>query len=85
MVLKISERAVRAIERRALEKLRQHPKLRQFWAEFDTGDRLDAPNLEEQATELTPAEIAALFGLVRTEEERLALDKLLAWIGSNEP
>lgn len=86
MILKISERAVRVIEQRALEKLRRHPMLRELWAEYDTGERLDEPDLEEQQeTELTPGEIAALFGLVRTDEEQQALAKLLTWIGSREP
>src|SRR5262249_36564552 len=34
-LMKISERAVRSIERRALRKLRNHPALRQFWREWE--------------------------------------------------
>jgi hypothetical protein len=34
VILKISERAVRQIERRAIEKLRNHPLLKQVWREW---------------------------------------------------
>ena len=86
MIMKISERAVRAIERRALNKLRRHPSLREFWAEFTSGRRLEKLGLEEaEGTELTPAEVAALFGLARTDEEKQALRKLLAWVGAAPP
>jgi hypothetical protein len=81
MILRISERAVRAIERRALEKLRRSPLLRDVWAEHIGGHRLTEPELEEQRdSALSPEEVAALFGLVRTEEERRALAKVLASI-----
>jgi hypothetical protein len=81
MILRISERAVRAIERRALEKLRRSPLLRDVWAEHTGKDRLAEPELEgQQESELSPEEVAALFGLVRTEEERRALAKVLASI-----
>src|ERR1035437_6129792 len=38
MILKISERSVREIERRAFDKLRRHPALRDFWREYRTGE-----------------------------------------------
>lgn len=41
-LLKMSERGVRAVERRALEKLRKDPRLRQLWLQYLAGD------LEEQ-------------------------------------
>ena len=83
MIMRISERAVRAIELRAIQKLRRDPKARRLWAEL-TGERME-PDLEEgEGTALTPTEINALTGLTRSAEERLALKKLLAWIGSRE-
>ena len=83
MIMKISERAVRTIERRAINKLRRHPALREFWAEFATGRRMEKLGLDEaEGIELTPAEIAALFGLARTEEEMQALRRLLVWAGA---
>jgi hypothetical protein len=75
-ILRISERAVRAIEKRALRKLRRHPLLREVWAEFA------APPIEEDAIDLEPEEVGALFGLVRNSYERRVLLKVLflAWM-----
>jgi len=61
-ILGISERAVRAIEKRAVQKLRLHPELRQLWAEY-YGD------LEEAFVPLTAAEIEAFLGLARSPQE----------------
>ena len=74
-ILGISERAVRAIERRALHKLRQHPLLREVWAEFS-----DRYSVEEGSIDLEPEEIGALFGLARTDFERRVLLKVLVFI-----
>jgi len=79
-IMRISERAVREIERRAFEKLRRH--LRDVWREWLTGE------VEESALQiiadwtLTRAEIAAVNDLAETPEERKALRKLLAMVGS---
>jgi hypothetical protein len=82
MILRISERAVRGIEHRALEKLRQHPGLRELWADFATGAWSEQPEMQEsQEAELTPPEVTALFGLARSAEEEQALATLLTWIG----
>ena len=43
-ILQVSERAVRAIERRAIEKLRRHPALRQLWREWATGESRKRPS-----------------------------------------
>ena len=75
MVLKMSERGVREVERRAFKKLRNHPLLREIWRQYLAGD------LEEQAMEpLTRAEIEALFALARTPAERAAIGKVLRLI-----
>ena len=74
MLLKISERSVRAIERRALQKLRNHPLLRQVWREYLTGE------LEEHLEVLTGDEIHALLSLTRTREERLLIEKIVLLI-----
>ena len=73
-LLKISERAVKAIERRALQKLRNHPLLREVWQQFLAGE------LDEYQSDLIPEELAALFNLVRTNEERAVLHKILAML-----
>ena len=73
-LLKMSERGVRAVERRAFEKLRQHPLLRQVWQQFLAGE------LDEHQLGLTPEEIKALFKLARTPEERGVIEKILRLI-----
>jgi hypothetical protein len=72
--LGLSERSVRAVERRAFEKLRQHPLLRQAWQQFLAGE------LDEYEVNLTPEEIEALFNLARTPEERHLIAKVLRLI-----
>jgi hypothetical protein len=76
MIMKISERAVREIERGAFEKLRQHPALKEFWQEWITGEVEEAASESEWT--LTRAEVAAVYALARTPAERNALTKLLA-------
>ena len=73
-LLKMSERGVRAVERRAFEKLRQHPLLRQAWHQFLAGE------LDEHQLGLTQEEVQALFKLARTPEERGVIEKVLRFI-----
>jgi len=75
IIMNMSERSVREIERRALWKLRHHPLLQELWDEY-----LSAI-LEENSCELTPAEITALFDAARSAEEWRVLEKLLRMIG----
>ena len=77
LLLRMSERGVRAVERRALEKLRRHPALRAIWGEW-IGE--DAASAEDE--DLTAAEVAALYNLARTREEHRAVDKLMALMGT---
>jgi hypothetical protein len=81
-ILGISVRAVREIERRAFEKLRRHPALRQFWREY-VGEAEEQP--EESEAILSDSEVAAVMALARTGTERLALAKLLILIGVVPP
>jgi hypothetical protein len=71
LLLNISERAVRMIEIRAIQKLRRHPLLRHIWQQYLSRD------LEEGQPALTRQEIEALSNLVRTPEERLLILKIL--------
>ena len=73
LFLNMSERGVRAVERRAFQKLRQHPALRRLWQEY-TG------NLDEEDIRLTLDEIEALFQVARTPEEQRLVRKVLALI-----
>jgi hypothetical protein len=70
--LGMSERGIRAVERRALEKLRRHPALRAIWGEW-IGEGASGEDVE-----LTDAEVAALYNLAGTQAERRVLDKLMA-------
>ena len=74
LLLDLSERAVRAIEKRALQKLAQHPHLGELWRQFLAGE------LTEQEHRLSAPEIQALVGLTRSRAERAALRKALAWL-----
>ena len=78
LILRISERAVRAIERRAVEKLRRNPALRALWREWSRGEIEEGYRPQWR---LSPSEIAALYGLAQTSAERRVIRKV-ALIGS---
>lgn len=80
LLLRISERAVREIEKRAVEKLRRHPVLRRLWREWQTGEIKEGSS-SATGQQLSRSDIAALYGLVRTPAERELLSKLLACMG----
>ncbi len=82
LILRISERSVRAIEKRAFDKLRRHPALRDFWREHESGEVTEATFQEASAWELSSAEIIAVYALAQIPAERQALTKLLALSGS---
>jgi hypothetical protein len=75
-LLRISERAVRDIEKRAIRKLRSHPVLRQIWSEFSTHH----PDLEESVL-LTSMEANALLALAYTAVEIEALRSVFRIFG----
>ena len=73
--MKISERAVRAIERRAIEKLRNHPVLKEVLGEW-LGRDIDEGGHGTDC-KLNREEMAAVLALARTPYERSVLRKLL--------
>jgi hypothetical protein len=75
--LRISTRAVREIEKRAIAKLRRHPALRQLWQEW-TGEVDEATQAPGGRLALSQAEIEAFYGLAETSEERRVLEKLIS-------
>lgn len=77
-IMKISERAVRAIERRAFDKLRRNPALRDFWREYATGEVKESVPRSTGPCQLSQSEIAAVYALARTPVEQRALRKILA-------
>jgi hypothetical protein len=78
IILRISERAVREIERRAFDKLRRHPALKDFWREWTAGDIKEADSDGPANWALSRTEIAAVYALAWTPAERRALRKLFA-------
>jgi Sigma-70, region 4 len=77
-ILRMSERAVREVERRAFEKLRRHPALKDFWREWTTGQIKETSLRPTKQWTLSRAEVAAVYALAGTTVERQALRKLLA-------
>jgi len=73
-LLNLSERAVRNIERRAIEKLKEHPLLRQVWRKYLEGE------LDEDGLWLNGAEVTALFSLAQNSTERQLIQKVLRLI-----
>jgi len=82
MIMKISERAVREIERRAFDKIRQHPALRDFWREWTTGDIKETALRVSKQWALSRAEVGAVYALAQTTVERRGLRKLIALVSS---
>jgi hypothetical protein len=77
-IMRMSERAVREVERRAFEKLRRHPALRDFWREWQTGEIKETALRAAKQWTLSRAEVAAVYALAGTTVERQAIRKLLA-------
>ena len=75
IVMRLSTRSIRAIERRAFQKLRNHPVLKQFWREWSGRD------IEEGGVDpdyqLTQEEMEAVSALARTPLERSVMRKVL--------
>ena len=71
VLLNMSERAVRNVEKRALAKLRKHPAIRELL------DQIKSQTSESMVVPLTAEELAALFALADTDEERLILKRVL--------
>ena len=81
IILRISERAVRQIEKAAIEKLRRHPLLQDVWRDWTTGELKEATSEPPMPWALSRAEVAAVYSLAKTPAERQALKKLLAAVG----
>ena len=81
LLMGISERAVRQIEKRALSKLMQHSGLRALWREW-TGKVEEAAVPTSGACRLNPPEMAAVYALARTPAELNVLRRLIAILPS---
>jgi hypothetical protein len=76
--LRISTRAVREIERKAFDKIRRHPALRDLWREWLTGEVEETVTQDPSQWRLSRAEIAAVYALAKTPAEQQVLRKVLA-------
>jgi hypothetical protein len=82
-IMRISERSVRQLQRSALTKLRNHPALKEFWREWQSGQVSEAVIPTSTGWVLSAAEIEALLALARTPIEKHAIRKLIALTGAN--
>jgi hypothetical protein len=82
LIMKISERAVRNIERRAIAKLYRNPILRKLWREWSRGE-IEEGSAPRSDWNLTPAEVASIYDLAQTSAERRVIRKVMALIGSS--
>ncbi len=73
LLMKMSIRGVREIERRAFAKIFKHPKGKEIWRQYLSGE-IDE---ESQPPPLTREEINALLALARTPEEKAVITKVL--------
>ena len=79
-IMRISERTVHSIEKRALEKLHRHAALRELWREWTEGEIKEAGKGASAEWTLSRAEIAAVYALTRTPEEQRAVRKLIGLV-----
>jgi hypothetical protein len=82
MLMKLSGRAIRNIERRAIAKLRANPILKALWREWNQGE-IKEEFVPTNGWSLTPAEIACVYDLAQTPAEREVIRKVMALIGSS--
>jgi hypothetical protein len=78
VLMQMSERSVRETERKAFEKIRNHPLLRELWSEW-MGREVEESDLDWQ---LSAGEIAAVGNLAQTPEERRVLRKVMGLMAS---
>jgi hypothetical protein len=83
LILKISQRAVRNIERRAIDKLRRNPALKALWREWSQGE-IEEGSRSGARWQLNQSEIAAVYDLAQTPAERQVIRKVMALIGSTD-
>jgi len=78
LILRISERAVRQAERTAFDKIRNHPLMKSFWAEWQGGEIEEADHGFEWR--LSQSEMIAVLALAQTPEEHQVLRKVIALV-----
>jgi hypothetical protein len=81
-IMRVSERTVRQIEKTAFQKLKNHPALREFWREWQSGEVQEAVVPASTDWGLSRSEIEALLALARTPIEKHAIRKMIAFTGA---
>lgn len=82
-ILKMSERAVRQTEKRALAKLGANPLLRRLWREYLSGELGEGLSPGEgRVDDLSDLEVRALLALARSPLEWQAMHRVLDFIGA---
>jgi hypothetical protein len=82
-IMRISERSVRQLQKSAFTKLRNHPALKEFWREWQSGQVSEAVVPTITGWVLSAAEIEALLTLARTPIEKHAIRKMIAFTGAS--
>ena len=82
-IMRVSERTVRQLQKSAFTKLRNHPALKEFWREWQSGQVSEAVVPTSTGWVLSAAEIEALLTLARTPIEKHAIRKLIAFTSAS--
>jgi DNA-binding CsgD family transcriptional regulator len=77
-MMRVSERGVRAIEKRAIAKLKRHPALREFWGEYNESQSSTGLVADMESWARSAEEAAALLELARSPLELQVLRRVLA-------
>ena len=78
-IMRLSERGVRAVEKRAIAKLKRHPLLNAIWSEYNESRALTGLRAKLQSWQLSLEDERALLGLARSPLELQVLRRVLAF------
>jgi hypothetical protein len=81
-IMRVSKRTIAKLQRSAFTKMRNHPALKEFWREWQTGEVEEAAVPTHGELELNRSEIAAVLAMARSPIERHALRKLIRLTGA---
>ena len=79
-IMRLTERGVREIEKRAIAKLRRHPAFGRLWRQYLAGELGESGFKHSIGSNLSAAEVAVLITLTSTPFERQALHKVMLFI-----
>jgi hypothetical protein len=82
-IMNLTERGVRQIEKRAIEKLRRHPAFGHLWRQYLAGELDESVFAPSMGSSLSADEVAVLITLTSGPFERRALHKAVLIINAN--